>query len=118
MLDEWVLAATGGGGCRRLPRTAIRRPPIFPANCRALNPSGAVVADDDLTILHDDRYLAPPLGEREHLLQLGGVLLHIQVDRFVPVGRPGRVGIRSAGLAVDTYACVHTLAPRLWFVGL
>jgi hypothetical protein len=66
-----------------------------------LHPSGTAVPHLNLARIHDERYLALPARQLEHLLEPGIVLLHIVIRCFVPIGRPGLVGIGSARLAID-----------------
>jgi hypothetical protein len=62
------------------------------------------VADRDLPLFEDHRHAAPTLGQRQHLLEEGVVLLDVVVldlVLFVREGLPGRGGVRSGVLPED-----------------
>ena len=74
------------------------------------HPSGAAVPHPNLSVLHNNRNPAVAAGEREHLLELGRVFLHIHVLR-VPIGRPGLIGIGSTRLSEDNDPLRHDVPP-------
>ena len=93
------------------PHSALAAPHSTTASCRRSHPSGSAVADRHLASLDDHRYIALALGVLQHLIELSGVMLHIDVVRLVAVGLTGLVGVRSARFPVDRYLVRHVQAP-------
>ena len=73
--------------------------------------SRSAVADSDLSILYDDRYVPRTLGELQHLFELGLVHLHIEKFSLVSEGLTSLDRIRSTLFPVNDDLAYHGRPP-------
>jgi hypothetical protein len=69
-----------------------------------LDPSTATVADGHLAVFDDDGHVAAAVAEGQHALEIGGVLLDVDVvdgETALRVRRTGVAGVGSGVLAED-----------------
>src|SRR5512146_2930531 len=83
-------------------------------NCRPSHPSGPAVADGNLPLFDDNRYLPLAFRELEHFIQFRTVRLYIEIDRLSAIGRPGLFRVRSACLPEYHYLVRHGVPPRVF----
>ena len=96
----------------RAPKAAFRNfHPRQPAGL--LYASRPAVADSDLSIFYDDRYVPRTLGELQHLFQLGPVLLHVEKFSLVSEGFTSLDRIRSTLFPVNDDLACHSRPPLM-----
>jgi hypothetical protein len=71
------------------------------------NSSRSSKTDCYLASLNDDRYLSPPAGKTQHLIEFFGVCLYIEEDRLVSIGFTSLTGIGSTHCSKNLYFFSH-----------
>lgn len=73
----------------------------LPMTMGELYPSGPAVTHCNLAVFHDDGYVPLPARMGKHLIESALVLFHVIIESFFTIGRPGLIGVGSAGLPID-----------------